>query len=439
MNESDEAAKTAMLAFSPETGGEVPRWHLPNFNVMPSRPKLFDAGMSGIAKGWVPEKPLIKAETRVLAIGSCFASNFILWLAEHGFNRHANRSPYSAFERRRAGFESVAVLAQQFRWAFDEVDPSSLLWIDKNREVIAATDDAKRGLRTALENTDVLVLTLGLSEVWYDQVSGEPLWRALTKDRYDPDRHVFRVESVETTRYWLNAIESIRRRHLPHLKVVYTVSPIPLKATFRPVSAVTANSVSKAILRAALDEFLREHEDVLNKSIFYFPSYEFVTQLFSSPYQEDNEHVTTYVASTIMSFFAATYCDLADARERTAGSLSTLSTLNQAREEMMQLSAQGHAVNATAELEQRVRELERGILQLTDICEQRAKVIAELDQAATERLALIEQIQHAADKRLAAMHELARVAEERLAVIQRLDAELTASRPQPTATQGETG
>lgn len=438
MNESDETAKAKLLSF-PVNAAERARWHLPDFNAMPSRPDLVDDGMLGISKGWIPEQPLITTQTRVLAIGSCFASNFILWLAEHGFNRNADRSPYSAFERRHSAFESVAVLAQQFRWAFDEVDPAALLWIDKNREVIEATDEAKLALRTALENADVLILTLGLSEVWYDKVSGEPLWRALTEDRYDPERHVFRVESTQDTRRWLNAIESIRRRHLPKLKVIYTVSPIPLRATFRPISAVSANSVSKSILRAALDEFLREHEDVLQREIFYFPSYEFVTSLFASPYQEDNAHVTTYVVSTILSFFASTYCDLAEARERTTGSLSPLSTLGQAREDVMHLSAQGHAVTATAELDQRIRELERSMLELTDVCEQRAKVIAELDQAAKDRLALIGQIQQAADERLAAMRELTRVAEERLAVIERLDAELAAAHMRSAATPREAG
>ena len=436
MTKSDETAKSRLLEFGADQAA-MSRWHLPDFNAMPSRPGLFDDGMMGIAKGWLPEQPLITADTRVFAIGSCFASNFILWLAEHGFNNQADRSAYSAFARRGAGFESVAVLAQQFRWAFDEVDPSSMLWIDKNREVIAATAEAKLSLRTTLENTDVLILTLGLSEVWYDQVSGEPLWRALTKDRYDPSRHVFRVESAEKTRHWLNVIESIRRRHVPQLKVIYTVSPIPLKATFRPISAVTANNVSKAILRGALDEFLREHADVLNKEIFYFPSYEFVTQLFASPYQEDNEHVTTYVVSTIMSFFATTYCALADTRERVAGSLSGLSTLNQAHEDVMQLSADGHKITPVAELEYRVRELERNILRLNEVCDQRARVIAELEEVAKDRLGAIEKIQEAADLRLSAMHSLTQAAEERLVVINRLDAEIASMRAQHAAGEGK--
>jgi len=64
---------------------------------------------------------------------------------------------------------------------------------------------------------------------------------------------------VTETRSALEEIDSIRRQYLPKTKIVYTISPVRLRATFRPISALTANSASKAILRAGLDEFLRAH------------------------------------------------------------------------------------------------------------------------------------------------------------------------------------
>jgi len=159
-----------------------------------------------------------------LAVGSCFARYFTLWLAEHGFNRAFPESPYNALLQFCADFESPAVVAQQFRWAFDELDPTSLLWLDRNRKLVAATDAGKREVRATLEQADVVILTLGLSEVWYDKVSGEPLWRALTEDLFDPERHVFRVETLAQTMEWLEAIERLRQRYLPRLKIIYTIS-----------------------------------------------------------------------------------------------------------------------------------------------------------------------------------------------------------------------
>jgi hypothetical protein len=376
--------------------------------------------MLGIAEGWLPREPLINSRTRALAIGSCFARNFIVWLAEHGFNQAEGRSPYGALEQLLSGFESAAVLAQQFRWAFDDVDPSTLMWVDKNRESFEATEEAKQRLRNALLDTDVLIVTLGLSEIWYDQLSGEPLWRMLTRDKYDPTRHVFRVESVEQTRQWLEIIESLRRRHLPGLKMIYTVSPIPLGATFRPISSVTANCVSKSILRAALDEFLRAHPSLVGDQIFYFPSYEFVLNLFGSPFQEDNIHVTDFVAGSIMAFFAETYCALGDVKPRIPGVLEKLEG-GKTLEEAMKFADSGHATTPEWESTCRIRELESKLVALDEVCSERARVIDELDRAARERLALIDKLQTIANERLAGMQELTAIAEQRLALIRDLE------------------
>jgi hypothetical protein len=192
-------------AISPGTLG---KWHMSNtYNLLPNKPRLRTEGMAAITKGWLPDAPLITPDTSVLAVGSCFASYFTMWLADHGFNQKFPDSPYNALLRFGAHFESPAVIAQQFRWAFDELDPLSLLWIDKNRHLVEATDEGKQVVRTTLEKADVLILTLGLSEVWYDKISGEPLWRALTEETFDRERYVFRVETMEQTLKWLETIE----------------------------------------------------------------------------------------------------------------------------------------------------------------------------------------------------------------------------------------
>jgi hypothetical protein len=72
---------------------------------------------------------------------------------------------------------------------------------------------------------------------------------------------------------------------------------------------LTATTVSKAILRAALDEFLREHNEDLNSRLFYFPSYEFVNELFPSRFLPDNRHPHDIILYTIMKTFEAAYCE----------------------------------------------------------------------------------------------------------------------------------
>ncbi|TLY53133.1 MAG: hypothetical protein E6K53_01930 [Gammaproteobacteria bacterium] len=181
---------------------------------------------------------------------------------------------------------------------------------------------------------------------------------------------------------------------------------------------MTANCVSKSILRAALDEFFRAHASLVGKDLFYFPSYEFVTNLFGSPFQEDNRHLNSYVTGTIMSFFAESYCALGDVRPRIAGSLArVVGSLEQA----IQLADGGHAVTPEAEAHLRIRELEGKLAELEQVCAERAGVIEELDQAARERLGMIELLQKVADERLAGMQELTAIAEQRLALIHSLE------------------
>jgi hypothetical protein len=85
---------------------------------------------------------------------------------------------------------------------------------------------------------------------------------------------------------------------------VFTLSPIPLMATFRPVSCLTANSVSKAVLRIAIDDFMRDAP----AGAFYFPSYEIVGEMFADPRVEDNRHLKPEVIATVMDTFAHHYC-----------------------------------------------------------------------------------------------------------------------------------
>ena len=46
----------------------------------------------------------------------------------------------------------------------------------------------------------------------------------------------------------------------------------------------------------------------MNKTLFYFPSYEFLLTLFTDPWREDNRHPHDYVIQGIMKTFEAVYC-----------------------------------------------------------------------------------------------------------------------------------
>jgi hypothetical protein len=367
------------------------RWYKgTTYRRLPDKTQLSTLGMDALGDGWLPAEPLISRATRVVAIGSCFARYFIVWLAEHGFNESMPQSPYNALLRFGSLLESPASIAQQFRWAFGELDDKAVVWIDKNKEVFEASEGRRQLVRDTLLATDVLILTLGLSEVWYDRVTGEPLWRALPVDQFDPERHVFRVETMAQTLQWLETIERLRARHVPDMKIIFTVSPVPLGVTFRPVSALTANSASKAIVRAALDEFLRNHQEDVGRHAFYFPSYELAENYFIDPYGPDNRHISPTVAAGIIRYFVKHYCS-ADMIERTGRSLRDLDGTGQL-EQFIQQSRIASTDPQSGELLARIAALEGRIIDLQKVCDERQEVIVGLDRAARERLDLIHRL-----------------------------------------------
>jgi GSCFA family len=390
-----ERARRALVEWSIDDSLMSPvslsRWYKGStYRRLPDKTQLSALGMDALGDGWLPAEPLISRATRVVAIGSCFARYFILWLAEHGFNESMPQSPYNALLRFGSQLESPASVAQQFRWAFGELDDKAVVWIDKNKEVFEASEGRRQLVRDTLLATDVLILTLGLSEVWYDRVTGEPLWRALPVDQFDPERHVFRVETMAQTLQWLETIERLRARHVPDMKIIFTVSPVPLGVTFRPVSALTANSASKAIVRAALDEFLRNHQEEVGRRSFYFPSYELVANYFIDPYDPDNRHISPTVAAGIIRYFVKHYCS-ADMIERTGRSLRDVNVTGDL-EHFIQQSRIASTDPQSGELLARIAALEGRVIALQKVCDDRQEVIVGLDRAARERLDLIHRL-----------------------------------------------
>lgn len=250
----------------------------------PGKAQMLREGPEALLQGWLPQEPLIDRDTRVVAIGSCFAAYFAEWLAENGFNQGFEGDESLL----RSPLESPAAVAQQLRWAFGELD--------------ADADPAPA--RAVLEQVEVLVVTLGLAEAWFDLDANEPLWRIPAPDA--PGNFAPRVMGVAACVSALETIERLRATHMPGARVVYTVSPIRFRVTFRPMHALVANSASKAIIRASLDEFLREHESQVGSTYFYFPSYEIVREFLTDPYA-DNRHVHTYVTDVILDIFARRY------------------------------------------------------------------------------------------------------------------------------------
>ena len=341
---------------------------------MPSLPELrAEHGLEGfVLQGWTPHAPLIRADDMVTALGSCFADEIRIWLRARGYRvnddfRSGRSYPHVEdttvpLLQCSAGLVNTFVLLQQFEWALEGRAFSDDIWVGAKGQIVLPTEAARLKTRQMFAATRVFVITLGLAEVWFqrtrrrrrpseDGEDGEApkeeveeweeveevLWRAVPSDRFEPKRHGFRVSSVEENLRNLRRLVRLVRKHVPGASVVFTLSPVPLNATFRGVSCVTANAVSKSILRVAVDELMRENGVGLHHQppppphadadadtdagggaggdadaglggLYYWPAYEMVKEAFAQPYLDDGRHPRPEVVQRILQLFGKHYC-----------------------------------------------------------------------------------------------------------------------------------
>jgi hypothetical protein len=244
-----------------------------------------------LLKGWIPSRPALNKYSKITAFGSCFASNITTYLTKIGYDLSKNRDEGVYISSMGEGLVNVHAILQQFEWALKSVIPPTNLWHGFKAEEFGYSEDVRTRTRTIFLNTDFFIITLGLSEIWYDEITGGIFWRAIPMKYYDENRHKFRVCSFQETKDAITSIYRIITEYIPNAKILFTLSPIPLAATFRPSGCIVANSASKSILRAAIDEFCRENEPALNERLFYFPSFEIVNELFYNKFTfDDNRH-----------------------------------------------------------------------------------------------------------------------------------------------------
>lgn len=251
----------------------------------------------------------ISATAAVVTAGSCFAQHVARRLAESGYNflvtEHAHplvsadiakSFNYGAFSARYGNIYNARQLRQLIDRAYGRFEPKEIAWktndgvfVDPFRPQIqpggyVSRAELKRdrfvhlaAVRRAFETMDVFVFTLGLTEAWVDRRDGAvfPLAPGVAGGRYDPELHDFANFGVDETTADLTASLEMLRAINPRLKILLTVSPVPLNATATDRHVFVATTYSKAVLRIAAENVANAFGDC-----DYFPSFEIIT----SPY-----------------------------------------------------------------------------------------------------------------------------------------------------------
>jgi hypothetical protein len=270
----------------------------------------------------------ITPKTPIVSIGSCFAREIKRRLVQRNYNYLTEETYHPASVHASVAWErvySTHCMRQIFGYTFEQWQPELRWWTapisktiqDPYRRVILydrlkdAEEDFERHRhhsRNVLQQAEVLILTLGLTEIWQDTIDGSVICvpaGPYVKEGGDMSRYRFRVSRYTENLENLERIHELMAIHNPDCKIIITVSPVNLWATFRQdADVISASCNSKATLRAVADEFTVRHDNV-----HYFPAFEMATiyqPLSGSTYfsdGRDNFHINKPTVKFIMQHF----------------------------------------------------------------------------------------------------------------------------------------
>ncbi len=156
-----------------------------------------------------------------------------------------------------------------------------------------------------VRDASVVVMTLGLNEVWFDRLTGRHLNAppSFYATRRHPDRYELHITDVLENVEELKEIRKLILMINPDARIIVTVSPVPMSDTFSGRDVMIANMYSKSTLRSAAEIFSQMYENV-----DYFPSYDIISMSpRNAVYGSDCLHVSDAVVGLMMQFFLALY------------------------------------------------------------------------------------------------------------------------------------
>jgi GSCFA family len=271
---------------------------------------------------------------RFMSAGSCFAANVRGYVERAGFDyvvterTHPALAPgkpdmyYDAFSARYGNIYTARQMTQLLERSIGLFAPQEDHWVvgehwidpyrpglrhpaSSERELRLLTKQHLDAVRAAVEQATVLVFTLGLTEAWLSAVDGAvfPACPGTVNGEFNPARHVFHNFDVEEVTDDLVRMVDLASDINPRLKIVLTVSPVPLVATATGRHVLAATTYSKSVLRVAADVVASRLANVA-----YFPAYELVAgpQAQYDAYLDDRRNVSeTAVARVMGAFFTS--------------------------------------------------------------------------------------------------------------------------------------
>jgi len=296
-------------------------------------PDPFD--IAGMAKGVTQ----IAKTDAVATAGSCFAQHISRRLRTNGF-RFVDVEPappgleqrsaefgYGLYSARYGNIYTSRQLVQLLGRAIGKFKPQDNVWQTNGRfydpfrpsiepggfssaeEMLEVQAGHLQAVKRMFKRANVFVYTMGLTETWIDRADGAayPTCPGTIAGHFDSERHAFvnltHAEVMADMKAFLKRVWRIN----PGLRVILTVSPVPLTATASGQHVLPATTYSKSVLRAVAGELSATYPNVS-----YFPSYEIITApVFGGQFFESNQRsVKSQGVDFVMKTFFREVCEV---------------------------------------------------------------------------------------------------------------------------------
>ena len=276
---------------------------------------------------------VISRSDKVATAGSCFAQHISKRIRSGGFQflvteacendkeEHADARGFYDFSARYGNIYTSRQLVQLFDRAFGYFRPVDVYWRfrgdrfcdpfrpriepDGFSSIQSLLDDRERhfaAVRNMFSQLNIFVFTLGLTECWVSKLDGAayPIAPGVAGGEFDSSRYEFVNFGIEEVVSDLKSFMHKLRLVNPRSKLILTVSPVPLAATYEPKNVLVSTTYSKSILRVAAEMVAHACDGV-----YYFPSYEIITGNYNRGryYGADLRSITQEGVDHVMSVF----------------------------------------------------------------------------------------------------------------------------------------
>ena len=282
----------------------------------------------------VDPKFTLRRDDKFYAIGSCFARGIESSLTRQKITVESAAPEFARLqpannELSGLGFTNkynTYSILNELRWALNPgavfpqesiVEVTKTTWYDPHTNPSLSLVDLNETLERRatmqavtrrIQHCRAVIITLGLAEVWRDVKADVFINRTPIPSLFktQPGRYEFHLTSFAENWANLEAIYALLTRYgYPDVRIVVTVSPVPLMNTFSNMDIVVANTWAKSLLRAVAQEWAAAHHNVE-----YFPSYEIVQSSDrAAAWERDLRHVKGAGAQHIMELFLRNYLE----------------------------------------------------------------------------------------------------------------------------------